>query len=384
WMNLSRPIIISLQNTFRRRGRLIFTLIALTLGSAIFMAVSTLQLSTANTLDEAINFYNHDVQVQLNSPLRTSILEKKLADLPELEALEGWENSGARIVKTDGTEGITIGISAIPVDSSMAQPVMTEGVWFNRPDSRQIVLNTKVLEFNPDLEVGGTITLNLHGKKDAWTIVGVSKGQLRGPVAYVPYEMYSRNYGRVGKASQIVMTAAPGVSSAELAAAVDTDLRAFGISVSSVTTVENDLDGLRFQFGIVTMLLTVMSVLITAVGGFGLVGTMGMNVMERIREIGVMRSIGADTRMILSIVVIEGLVIGLISWFLGAFLSYPIGQALGNSIGDLLMGSPLAHSFSVQGVVIWLIVVAALSSLASAMPAVQAARLEVRETLAHV
>ena len=106
--------------------------------------------------------------------------------------------------------------------------------------------------------------------------------------------------------------------------------------------------------------------------------------MERIREIGVMRSIGADTKMILSIVVIEGLVIGLISWGLGALLSVPIGQALGGTIGDLLMGSPLTHSFSVQGVLLWMGVVIVLSTIASGMPAVKAARLEVRETLAHV
>ena len=111
---------------------------------------------------------------------------------------------------------------------------------------------------------------------------------------------------------------------------------------------------------------------------------MGMNVSERIREIGVMRSIGADTRTILSIVVVEGLVIGLISWAIGAAVSVPIGQALGNTIGDLLMDSPLTHTFSTTGVMIWLGVVVVLSTLASIMPALKAARLEVRETLAHV
>ena len=384
WLNLSRPIIISLQNTFRRRGRLIFTLIALTLGSAIFMAVSTMQLSTANTLNEATAFYNHDVQALLEGPVRVSVLEKKLANLPELEALEGWENFGARIVEADGNEGTTVGITAMPVDSEMVLPRMLEGSWLTESNERQVVVNTMILEFNPDLKLGGTVKLNVNGKKDDWTIVGIAKEQLRGPEAYIPFEVYSRNYGKVGKASQIVMTAAPGVTQAELATAVDKDLRAFGMQVMAVNTIENDLDGMRFQFGIVTMLLTVMSVLITTVGGFGLVGTMGMNVTERIREIGVMRSIGADTRMILNIVIIEGLVIGLISWTIGAAVSIPIGQMLGNTIGDLLMGSPLTHTFSTTGVLIWLGVVVTLSTLASIMPALKAARLEVRETLAHV
>ncbi|MFK7802007.1 MAG: FtsX-like permease family protein [Anaerolineae bacterium] len=384
WMNLSRPLIISLQNTFRRRGRLVFTLIALTLGSAIFMAVSTLQQSTNSTLDETTAFYQHDVQVQLENRQRVSVIEKKLANMPELAALEGWETNGARIIKSDDTEGATIGIVALPADSEMVRPRLSSGTWLTQSDSRQVVINTDVLDYEPHLKINDTIKLNLNGKEDTWTIVGIAKSQLNGPAAYVPYELYSRNYGRAGKASSLVMKAAPGVSQDELATAVESELRTLGISVGAVATVDTLQDGMRFQFGIVTMLLTVMSVLITAVGGFGLVGTMGMNVTERIREIGVMRSIGADTRTILNIVVVEGLVIGLISWAIGAAVSYPIGQALGNTIGDLLMDSPLTHSFSTTGVMMWFGVVFVLSTLASIMPALKAARLEVRETLAHV
>lgn len=64
-------------------------------------------------------------------------------------------------------------------------------------------------------------------------------------------------------------------------------------------------------------------------------GTMSMNVLERTREIGVMRSIGAVDAAIMRLVIVEGMVIvegiviGIISWVLGAVLSIPIARGLG-------------------------------------------------------
>ena len=54
---------------------------------------------------------------------------------------------------------------------------------------------------------------------------------------------------------------------------------------------------------------------LAVVGGLGLMGTMSINVLERTREIGVMRTIGAVDRAIRQTVIIEGLVIGLVTWF---------------------------------------------------------------------
>ena len=54
----------------------------------------------------------------------------------------------------------------------------------------------------------------------------------------------------------------------------------------------------------------IMALLTAFVGSIGLTGTMGMNVLERTREIGVMRAIGAVDFEIMKSVVIEGMMIG--------------------------------------------------------------------------
>jgi putative ABC transport system permease protein len=136
-------------------------------------------------------------------------------------------------------------------------------------------------------------------------------------------------------------------------------------------------------FSIIVIPLLLMAVLLGFVGGLGLMGTMSINVLERTREIGVMRAIGATGGAVRQIVVVEGVLIGGLSGLIGALIALPFGQLLSELVGVAFWQSPLNYTFSVAGVAIWLTVVMALASLASALPAWRAARLTVREVLAY-
>ena len=134
---------------------------------------------------------------------------------------------------------------------------------------------------------------------------------------------------------------------------------------------------------ILVIFLLIMALLTAFVGSIGLTGTMGMNVLERTREIGVMRAIGAVDFEIMKSVVIEGLIIGMITWILAIGLSFPISAVLLKIISQAMMGSSMDLSFTTQGVFIWLAVVIVLSFIASILPARNAARLTIREVLAY-
>ena len=96
-----------------------------------------------------------------------------------------------------------------------------------------------------------------------------------------------------------------------------------------------------------------------------------------------MRTIGAVDLIVMQSVIIEGLVIGLITWFLAIFLSYPISKALLDIIGQAMAGSTFALIVTPFGVVLWLAAVIVLSIIASVMPARNAARLTINEVLAY-
>jgi putative ABC transport system permease protein len=135
--------------------------------------------------------------------------------------------------------------------------------------------------------------------------------------------------------------------------------------------------------GAVIVLLLVMALLLAIVGGLGLMGTMSINVLERTREIGVLRAIGAPNRGVAQVFIREGMAIGVLSWLLGSLLAFPLGKALSDAVGRPIMGVPLTFSYSMAGVWMWLVLVVILSGLASLLPARNASRLTVREVLAY-
>jgi putative ABC transport system permease protein len=136
-------------------------------------------------------------------------------------------------------------------------------------------------------------------------------------------------------------------------------------------------------FDMMVYFLLVMAVLIAIVGGLGLTGMMSMNVLERTREIGVLRAVGASDGSVLRMVIVEGVIIGVISWALALVLSFPLTLALDAGVGQAMFKEAFTYVVGWQGMTYWLIGVLTLGALASALPAWRAVRLTVRDVLAY-
>ncbi|MFN2166305.1 MAG: ABC transporter permease, partial [Anaerolineae bacterium] len=156
-----------------------------------------------------------------------------------------------------------------------------------------------------------------------------------------------------------------------------------GIEVRNTQTSLTEQAQIVNQFNVLIGFLLIMAVLLAAVGAIGLMGAMSLNVIERTREIGVLRAIGAGNTSIFRIVTAEALLIGAISWLLGVIVSLPLGMAMNAMVGRAIMEAPLTYRFSVGGVAIWLALIAVLSFLASLIPARNATSVSVRDTLAY-
>ena len=131
----------------------------------------------------------------------------------------------------------------------------------------------------------------------------------------------------------------------------------------------------------VTMLLAA-SVLLALIGGLGLASLMTVNVLERTRELGVMKAVGAVPAVILKVIVAEGVLIAATSWLLALLLSLPLTRAVGLLAGHVF-GAPLPFTVSILAAAAWLGLVLVIAVAASAAPALRAARLVVREALAY-
>ena len=90
---------------------------------------------------------------------------------------------------------------------------------------------------------------------------------------------------------------------------------------------------------------------------------MGMNVLERTREIGIMRAIGADDRAVMRTVIAEGVFIGMISFGLAVVLSIPFTYLLSTIVSLAVFQTPIDVVFTYTGYAIWLGLLLALSAL---------------------
>ena len=414
---LGRPLVISLRNTFRRKGRLALTMLTLTLGGAIFVAVLSVRASLYQTVDDAVRNNNFHVIIGIDRDVRTEALQEVALQVPGVVAAESWGRASARRQRPDASaqpaadesvpslpsrpgqvEGQTraqpgmpaaesdeIRVFAPPADSQMLQPQLVSGRWLLPDDENALVVNTTFMDAEKDVRLGDTVTLKIDGKENDWVVVGVMEGVLDQATGYANYDYFSRLMGRTGRASalRILTDSEDPAVHRRVAAALEQHFADAGYTVTQLSTRDENLEGTEYQFGILVNMLLVMTFLMALVGGLGLMGTMSINVIERTREIGVMRAIGAATRSIMQIITVEGVLIGFVSWMQATILAYPLSKILSDQVGIAFTNVPLSFSFSAAGILIWLAIVTAVAALASYLPARNASRLTVREVLAY-
>ncbi len=386
---LSRPVVLSLRNTFRRKGRLALTLTTLVLSGALFVSVFSVRAAMFQTLDDALDYWKFDVMLPLGRPYSIDLLQQQALQIPGVVHAESWGNASVRRWRANDTESENITLFAPPPETTMLHPTMIAGRWLMPGDENAIVLSNGVVREEQDVKVGDTITLKIDAKKSDWVVVGIARvvanfGSGIG-TAYANYPYYAQTVDRVGKASSIQVTtdAHDAVYQKQVELEMQRRFDALGIRYNSGLTSGAIRQQNETVFNILVFMLLFLAILMAGVGGLGLMGTMSLNVLERTREIGVMRAVGASNGTIRQIVLIEGVIIGLVSWLLGVALSVPFGKLLSDALGAAVFQLPLHYQVSVGGIIAWWFIVAMLSTAASLLPAMNASRLTVRQVLSY-
>jgi putative ABC transport system permease protein len=382
---LPRPTLLSIRNTFRRKSRLFLTLSALTLGAAVFMAVFSVRASLYRTLDDALAYFDYDVQVELAGPARADMLEAEAGRVPGVADAETWRFATTQRIRGDGGESRSFITFGLPTDTTMVRPRLQEGRWLLPGDGNAIVATANLREDEPDVRIGDPITLRVNGRDATWKLVGIVESPTQRPFLYTNAEPLEQAARDVGRASVVLLRtdARDQATQDRVGKAVADHLETVGVRVAATTTIAEVRTTQERLFEVLVIFLSSMALLLGVVGGLGLAGTMSINVVERAREIGVIRAVGASDGAVLRLFLAEGLLIGLLSWGIGALLAIPISKTLSDALGMVFLARPLSHAVSVEGVVLWLGIVVLLAAVASLLPAWRASRLAVREVLAY-
>jgi putative ABC transport system permease protein len=384
---LPRPILISIRNTFRRKGRLVLTLSALVLAGGIFIGVFNLRAAMNVAISETFGYILSDVNVGFNRAYRLQKVLPMALRVPGVVKAEAWGGAFGSMLRPGEATGTQVSLLAPPADSNLIKATITSGRWLVPEDENALVIGNSLLAERPDLQVGDEVVLDINGVKHTWEIVGVYRfvGTSIPPLVYANNDYLARITHTANRATnlRVVTSQHDPVFQKQVARDLEATYKAAGIEVGQIVIGSDLIQSNTATTDVLVLFLLVMAVLIALVGGLGMASTMSINVFERTREIGVMRAIGASNGAILRLVIFEGMFIGGLSWILGTLVAVPIARVLDYVVGISILRSPLKYVFSLDGFLIWLAFVLLIAIAASAIPARNAMRLTVREILAY-
>jgi putative ABC transport system permease protein len=382
----------ALGNMFRRKGRLIMTQLVLVMAGTMFLIVMALSSSMDNTLESFFSTRRYDVTAFLNGRPRASRVLEQAYSVPQVAAAQvqllfaaTLRKQGARIQEA----GLGTSIAGLDPASDFFQERIVRGRWLEPGDELAVVVSHDTAEKN-NLQVGEFITLDLgtYGRRE-WRVVGIYQPLLSGAfnsdVAYAPLvalENATKQYDRASRL--IVRTTTRTEESANTARDRIRDLGIQNeIDIAAFQTEAELRRAVNSQFGLITGMLLALAIIVAFVGGIALMGALSIGVVERTKEIGVLRAIGARNRTIFSMFMMEAVLQGTLSWALAVLVSFPLARPLADMMGDVILNMPLDFAYNTQAVFIWLAAVLVISILASILPARNATRVSVRSSLAY-
>jgi len=274
---------------------------------------------------------------------------------------------------------------------------LTSGRWLREGDSNVVLLSDAVAA-QTGLHLGSRLVVtSLGGNKSVtWTVIGTLKeavdslGQIG--TAVVPVTTLYQFEGTPAAAAsdyanKLLIQARDrtpaGVS--QLADQIDAIVLSGsvgrGAGLGPVFLVQDEALRNQREFYILYAVLYAVALLTGAAGILGLASTLAASVVERQREIGLVRAMGASSWRVAQVFWVEGLALGGIAWCLGALLGLPLAAAFLQFFGRLVIpvdfvGDPLA--FLVMLAALLLIV-----TLASVVPARRASRLRIADLLRY-
>ena len=209
---------------------------------------------------------------------------------------------------------------------------LSAGRWFTAADTAGIppaILGPVVADAS-GAHVGQVITLDMATGPVRTRVIGIDTGRNNsGNIVYFPLPVLERLDGTPGTANSLwVSTASPAHAAIDQAAsAVASRLAAAGYPVTTtkiyayeaqITAAENSILAIVEILGLVVVAIMLM----------GLASTLTMGVIERSREIGILRCLGARARHIRQIFTTEAVVLALAGWAAGILLGWLIYQGL--------------------------------------------------------
>ncbi|MGH2497614.1 MAG: FtsX-like permease family protein [Ktedonobacteraceae bacterium] len=369
---------LGMRSMFRKRGRAILTLLALMISGIAFLSVSATSDSYTAGLNQLTNTYHENVLVTANPQPYDQVRVQMMA-VPNVARVERFDDL---FVKTAHGQ---IDLTGVEIDTHMYRYHLIAGRWFRGNESNVLLISDSAAA-KQHLKVGDKLTFSNATDSATWTIIGEvidHNNTLAGGTGITTIdELYAFEKLPANLASGFMIQARdPSPQAVErMANALDATLTRSG-ATPAIQTEQEIVARNQSQFQIVTAILYAVSVIIGLVGLLGLFNTLTISVLERRREIGILRSMGASGWRVARVFWTEGMALAVAAWIAALVVGIPAAYAFVNFIGSVLL--PLPFTFAPATLAIMLAFILLIATLASFAPALSAARVRVSDILRY-
>lgn len=370
---------MSLRNLSRRRLRSGLTVLVIALAVGTLLAAQTTEASVNGVIDEVFRTYRAQGWVFFRQAVSPG-LGTGLQAIPGVTQAEPWTLTDAWVRYTP------VRLWGLPADTRLYHPNLVAGRWYRSDEPFEAVVSADLVA-RQGLGPGDTIEVDLgDGRHARFHVVGVVidntiflGSQVQSKV-FAPRRTVARLRNRQDSANLFALGTDP--ASGEAVQDVLTQIeRRYAAWSPAGESAQAEVDAARKQSQTLGLALRSMVILVGLIGAIGLANTLTISVLERRREIGVLRALGASDSQIAQAFLTEGAVLGLLGWILGLAGGQALGRGFVNAMEAVLFRIP--YVFPVALVPISLAFALGIAVAASLGPAWVAARLRTIEVLRY-
>ncbi len=379
---LPRQLVLALRNSFRRPARLAITLISLGVGGALLITAGNTYAALLTTIREALAGRGDDVEVRLDRPAPIAPLLDRLRSLPGVASAEAWGAVPASLDLGAPVTSDAFTLLAPPESSRQLRLNLIQGRWPAPSEHGAVVVTRGLRAREPALAPGATVQVRAGSRSFRVRVVGVVE-ELGEPAMYTTRRTFDRALPELaGQAAAVRLLASVGQAS-DLSTNIQQTLEHAGLFPTLILSRGVWQQTLDDHFLVLLATLLTAAAAAVLVGGLGLGASMTLNVLERAREIGVLRAIGATRHVLLRMLLVEGGLIAALSVVLAVVLSLPLSAVFAMMLGRRGLQVTVPLVVSPWAILAWAAISAAVTLLACWWPAQGALRTPVRDVLAH-
>ena len=377
---LPRPMQLGLRGVGRRKRRSFATTLIVALAVGNLLAVLGLAAAVTETTRSAWNDHLDDVRIwTTGSRPFDRRAERAIRSTPGVAAVQPALVSDAEL----GREAAVVwGVRQRP----LFRYRISDGRWFSPAEERardRVLVLERNLARVTGTRVGDRVTVSTGGGATAFRVVGLADNQQEdGTALFIPLSTVRALLHETGATTYWVRTDSPDHARVDRTTSLLEDrLAALGYEIGNQIKYVAERDEVDAN-KMVTTSIAVLGFLVIAISLVGLANAMTMSVIERTREIGVLRCIGARARDVRQIFASEGATLALLGWALGVPLGYALDRALVRLVKDVV-NIDLPVLFPAGNVALALVGTIALALLITLLPIRRAVRLRPGDALRY-